>query len=313
MIVLILSTMLLVILYFSNYRLSNTLVLFVYSLYCMNLLFKILTIDIEKSTDYISYDSAFNKLANINFFNMLKSDIFEWLFRLLAWLITRISLDSTFFIFVILINLIFIISIYRFHKNKILSIFSLLIYTYSPLFLGMSTNILRQMLVISLITLVLTLFKEKRVINLLFPAIHLSSIVIVIFIYINNYIKIKYFVYFALICIILFITNINSMIFSSLPIVSDYTDQQSFTNYGGQPNRLDFLIFTLFIVLLSAILYKAKCLSIIWFKYSLFSASYYFMFGFQAFSERYAIYNWIMLIFLAPLVLQLLKRRIYYR
>ncbi|WP_411841613.1 EpsG family protein [Staphylococcus equorum] len=284
-----------------------------YFLFCFNLLFKILTKNLSESTDYITYLSAFNKLENLSFYNMLKSDIFEWLFRFMAWFTTQIFPNSVFLLFVLLINLILVISFYRFYENKILSIFSILIYTYSPLFFSMSTNILRQMLVISLILLVLTLYKEKKVINLIFPMIHLSSIVIVIFIYIHNFIKTKYFIYFTLICIILFITNINSMIFSSLSIVSDYTDQQSFTNYGGQPNRLDFLIFTLFIVLLSAILYKAKCLSIIWFKYSLFSASYYFMFGFQAFSERYAIYNWIMLIFLAPLVLQLLKRRIYYR
>lgn len=313
MILIFLITVLFMILYFFDYKLSKVISMLLYFLFCFNLLFKILTKNLSESTDYITYLSAFNKLENLSFYNMLKSDIFEWLFRFMAWFTTQIFPNSVFLLFVLLINLILVISFYRFYENKILSIFSILIYTYSPLFFSMSTNILRQMLVISLILLVLTLYKEKKVINLIFPMIHLSSIVIVIFIYIHNFIKTKYFIYFTLICIILFITNINSMIFSSLPIVSDYTDQQSFTNYGGQPNRLDFLIFTLFIVLLSAILYKAKCLSIIWFKYSLFSASYYFMFGFQAFSERYAIYNWIMLIFLAPLVLQLLKRRIYYR
>src|SRR5699024_8240605 len=111
----------------------------------------------------------------------------------------------------------------------------------------------------------------------------------------------------------LFVTNLNSRIFGSLPIVSDYTSQQTFENYGGQPNRLDFLIFTIFIVLVSLVLYKLKLISTLWLKYSLFSSSYYLMFAFQAFSERYAIYNWILLIFLLPLILQAIKSRFMYK
>src|SRR5699024_371709 len=179
-------------------------------------------------------------------------------FRVMSWLFMHFFPNSTFIIFVILINVILSISIYRFFDDKILSIFSLLIYTYSPLFFSMSTNILRQMLVISIIMLVLTLNKEKRWISLIFPTIHFSSIVFIIFIYFQKYIKVKYFVSIGVFCLFLFVTNLNSRIFGSLPIVSDYTSQQTFENYGGQPNRLDFLIFTIFIVLVSLVLYKLK-------------------------------------------------------
>lgn len=312
-IVLFLLILLLLLLFFSNLKFSSSISIIIFSLFVLNLIVKIFQMNIKESTDYLSYESSFNTIANLSFFEMLKTDIFEIMFRIISWFFVNVFENSTFIIFVILINLLLAISIYRFFDNKILSIFSLLIYTYSPMFFSMSTNILRQMLVISIIMLVLTLNKEKRWISLIFPTIHFSSIVFIIFIYFQKYIKVKYFVSFGVFCLFLFVTNLNSRIFGSLPIVSDYTSQQTFENYGGQPNRLDFLIFTIFIVLVSLALYKLKLISTLWLKYSLFSSSYYLMFAFQAFSERYAIYNWILLIFLLPLILQAIKRRFMYK
>lgn len=312
-IVLFLLILLLLLLFFSNLKFSSSISIIIFSLFVLNLIVKIFQMNIKESTDYLSYESSFNTIANLSFFEMLKTDIFEIMFRIISWFFVNVFENSTFIIFVILINLLLAISIYRFFDNKILSIFSLLIYTYSPMFFSMSTNILRQMLVISIIMLVLTLNKEKRWISLIFPTIHFSSIVFIIFIYFQKYIKVKYFVSFGVFCLFLFVTNLNSRIFGSLPILSDYTSQQTFENYGGQPNRLDFLIFTIFIVLVSLALYKLKLISTLWLKYSLFSSSYYLMFAFQAFSERYAIYNWILLIFLLPLILQAIKRRFMYK
>lgn len=312
-IVLFLLILLLLLLFFSNLKFSSSISIIIFSLFVLNLIVKIFQMNIKESTDYLSYESSFNTIANLSFFEMLKTDIFEIMFRIISWFFVNVFENSTFIIFVILINLLLAISIYRFFDNKILSIFSLLIYTYSPMFFSMSTNILRQMLVISIIMLVLTLNKEKRWISLIFPTIHFSSIVFIIFIYFQKYIKVKYFVSFGVFCLFLFVTNLNSRIFGSLPILSDYTSQQAFENYGGQPNRLDFLIFTIFIVLVSLALYKLKLISTLWLKYSLFSSSYYLIFAFQAFSERYAIYNWILLIFLIPLILQALKRRFIYK
>ncbi|MFL1421968.1 EpsG family protein [Staphylococcus ureilyticus] len=312
-IIITLALILLILLYFSNYKLSQSVSIIVFSLFFLNLIIKLLNKNLTESTDFLTYISVFNSIINLDFYNMIKTDIFEILFRVMSWLFMYFFPNSTFIIFVILINAILSISIYRFFDDKILSIFSLLIYTYSPLFFSMTTNILRQMLVISIIMLVLTLNKEKRWISLIFPTIHFSSIVFIIFIYFQKYIKVKYFVSFGVFCLFLFVTNLNSRIFGSLPIVSDYTSQQTFENYGGQPNRLDFLIFTIFIVLVSLVLYKLKLISTLWLKYSLFSSSYYLMFAFQAFSERYAIYNWILLIFLLPLILQAIKRRFMYK
>lgn len=312
-IVLFLLILLLLLLFFSNLKFSSSISIIIFSLFVLNLIVKIFQMNIKESTDYLSYESAFNTIANLNFIEMFKTNIFEIMFRIISWCFVNLFQDSTFLIFIILINIILSISIYRFFDDKILSNFSLLIYTYSPLFFSMSTNILRQMLVISIIMLVLTLNKEKRWISLIFPTIHFSSIVFIIFIYFQKYIKVKYFVSFGVFCLFLFVTNLNSRIFGSLPILSDYTSQQAFENYGGQPNRLDFLIFTIFIVLVSLALYKLKLISTLWLKYSLFSSSYYLMFAFQAFSDRYAIYNWILLIFLIPLILQALKRRFIYK
>lgn len=313
--ILVISLMiiLLILLYFSNYKLSNSISAILFSLFILNLLVKIFKKNLEESTDYLSYESAFNSIENLSFFEMLKTDIFEIMFRIISWFFVNVFENSTFIIFVILINLLLAISIYRFFDNKILSIFSLLIYTYSPMFFSMSTNILRQMLVISLILFVLTSSKKRKWISLIFPTIHFSSVVLIIFMYFQRYIKVKWFFYISFTCLFLFITNFNSKIFGSLPIVSDYTSQQTFKNYGGQPNRIDFLVFTIAIVILSILLYKLNLLSILWMKYSLFSASYYLIFAFQAFSERYAIYNWILLIFLIPLILQALKRRFIYK
>ncbi|WP_133170494.1 EpsG family protein, partial [Staphylococcus cohnii] len=206
------------------------------------------------STDYLSYVTAFNNIKNLDFYELIKVDIFEVGFRFISWIFINTFSNSTFTtftIFVILINIILATSIYRFFENKILSVFSLLIYTYSPLFLDMSINILRQMLVISVIMLVLTLKKEKKWISLTFPILHLSSVVLVPFMFFQKKINVKYFAYFCLICLFMFITNLNSKLFGSLPIVSDYISQQAFESYGGQSNRLDFLFLIIMVVLLS--------------------------------------------------------------
>ncbi|WP_225489381.1 EpsG family protein [Staphylococcus xylosus] len=312
-IILFLLILLLLLLYFSNLKFSSSISIIVFTLFVLNLIVKIFQTNIKGSTDYLSYESAFNTIANLNFIEMFKTNIFEIMFRIISWCFVNLFQDSTFIIFIILINIILSISIYRFFNDKILSIFSLLLYTYSPMFFYMSTNILRQMLVISIILFVLTLKKERKWISFLFPTIHFSSIVFIIFMFFHKYVKVKYFVYVSAISLLLFVTNLNSKIFSSLPIVSEYSSQQFFENYGNQPNRFDFLIFTIFIIILCFVLYKFKLISILWLKYSLFSASYYFIFAFQAFSERYAIYNWILFIFLIPLLLEAIKRRLTYK
>ncbi|MFJ1813963.1 EpsG family protein [Staphylococcus saprophyticus] len=314
MIFLLISVILLfLLLYFGNYKLSSPVSLTLYCLLIVNLILKIFTYNFNESTDYMTYLSSFNKLSNLDFTGMISSDIFEWLFRTLSWFMIFIFPNSLFLVFVLIINLVLAVAIYRFHSNKILSFLSILIYTYLPLFFDMSTNILRQMLVLSLIVFILTINNRKRWVSIIFPAIHLSSIVIVIFIFIQNKIKLKYFVFLFIISIFLFAFNLNSKIFSALPIVSYYNSPQNFALYGGEGNRIDFFILTICVVLISILIYRKKYISILWLKYSLLSASYYFIFAFQAFSDRYAIYNWILLILLLPILLKIIKGRIIYK
>src|SRR5699024_165524 len=155
---------------------------------------------------------AFNNIINLDFYNMMKTDIFEILFRVMSWLFMYFFPNSTFIIFVILINVILSISIYRFFDDKILSNFSLLIYIYSFLFFSMINNILSQIHVISIIMFIITLNKEKICIIFIFSIIHFSSIVFIIFIYFHKYIKVKYFVIFGVFCLFLFVTDLNSRI-----------------------------------------------------------------------------------------------------
>ena len=142
MIFLLISVILLfLLLYFGNYKLSSPVSLTLYCLLIVNLILKILTYNFNESTDYMTYLSSFNKLSNLDFTGMISSDIFEWLFRTLSWFMIFIFPNSLFLVFVLIINLVLAVAIYRFHSNKILSFLSILIYTYLPLFFDTKTNV----------------------------------------------------------------------------------------------------------------------------------------------------------------------------
>lgn len=303
-----LMLILILILYFSRYKFDTIIIFGIYIYFSIYLMVKIIFYPIKMSSDYNSYVSSFKSIEKLHILELLKNDTFEPIFRILSWLLINVFYENTYLVIVIIINLVFLISLYKLFDDKNLAIISLFCYIYIPLFFPMTTNILRQMLVISLLLLLLSLSKKYRKLVFFLPFIHVSSLIFTLFIFIQNKIKIKYLYIFTIISILCFLTNLNTFIFSDLMSIKIYTSDNTFENYGNKGNRIDFFLLTLFVLILSSLLYKNKLLSKLMFRYSLISACFYFCMGYQAFSERYAIYNWILLLVFIPKLLIIIKK-----
>lgn len=239
---------------------------------------------------------------------------FEILFRLLAWgLLVFFEPETTHKLFIIIINIIVLISFYKFFDNKFYSIVSLLVYLHTP-FLSISSNILRQSLALSLILLTFTIKKTlvQKLLLILIPFIHASSWPIVLYLLLKEAISQKLLIIIYLLSIVLFLTSTNVLIFGGFELLSDYNNIETFTAYGAGGNRKDFFAATLFLTLISIFLYKKDIISAYFINYLLAASSYFYMMGFQAFSDRYAIYVWyfIPIIFTHVLIIILEKRGI---
>lgn len=301
---------LLLIIYFSKLNLSKGILTPIYVFYVANMFYELFKKNITGSTDYIAYSVAFGDISFSSFKYILNVPVFEPLFRIMAWILLHITPNSTFVIFVLMINIIIVIGLYRFFEDKNLAIFALVFYSYSPMFLGMSTNIIRQMLVISLILLMFNIQGWKKIWLFILPFIHTSSILVVLIFIVNKYLKVKYAIAIFSVTVLLFLSNLNQKLFGSLSLFSEYTSVQTYRAYGGSGNRIDFLVFTILIISFGYFLYKYKLISSTFVKYLLLSGSVFALLGFQAFSERIAIYNWFFLIVLVPYIFPLIKRRI---
>ncbi|MCE4950833.1 EpsG family protein [Staphylococcus hominis] len=303
---------LLIVLYINNYSLSRILSLIIYILFMVNLFLIILKLNINEATDYKSYMLFFQTIKDISFVELLQIDYFEPIFKIVTWILLKFSIDNTYFLIVLLTNLLFCIGFYKFFENKILSITSLYLYSNFSFFLIMSSNILRQTLVIALIIIIISNYKKHKFLIPFLPFIHLSSLPILLFLIVHKWVKIKYIIITLFISLIFFLTNINSFIFGKMAFISEYNNKYIFEYYGETGNRMDFFILTLMIILFSVFLYKFKYISHFIFKYTLITGIYFYLFGFQAFSERLAIYNWYLIIIFIPLLLKILKKENYY-
>ncbi|WP_262586411.1 EpsG family protein [Staphylococcus sp. IVB6181] len=302
--------LLLIVIYLSHIQLSKGIAFCIYMIFTANLFYVLFEKQITSATDYEAYQIAFEDIKDTDFVHIFTLDIFEPLFRIIAWLLLQGFQEYTFIIIVVIINLLIAIGIYHFYDDKNLALFALIFYTYSPIYLTMSTNIIRHLLVISLVIVMFHFKKWKKLWFLLLPLIHTSSILIVPILMLSRYIRVRFaFISFGL-SILLFLTGINQKIFGQLSIFKEYTSAQFYYLSGSSGNRLDFLVFTILIVILGLGLYLTKIITADLMKYLLLSGTEFGLFGFQAFSDRIAIYNWCFLIVLAPYMLVLIKKNI---
>lgn len=301
-------TLLIIIIYFSRITLSKGMLSCVYLYFIGNMYYELIKKGVTNSSDYSNYLSAFSEIKNIEFRHIFELKIFEPIFRMIAWLLLHIVGEYTFVTIVLTINLLIAIGIYLFYADKNLAIFALVFYTYSPIFMPMSTNIVRQMLVISLIFIIFRLKSYIKLWVLILPFIHSSSIIILPIILLHRFIRLSVAIVLLGISILLFISGLNQKIFGGLSIFKQYTSQEFYQLSGFAGNRLDFLAFTLFIIFIGFILYRTTIISVRLMKYLLLTGTAFCLFGFQAFSDRIAIYNWCFLILLVPYLMLLIRR-----
>lgn len=304
----ILIVVLLIIIYFSRFNLNNQILLCIYIYWSLYLLIKIMTSPLEKATDYRTYISAFNKIQESSIFELLSLNIFEPLFRIFAWILLNLFTNNTYIIIVLIINLIFAFAIYNLFEDKILSTLGIVFYIYNPLFLSMSTNILRQMIVIGLILLILRNKHKFTLLKVSLPLVHFSSLPIAIFFMIHRLISLKILFFITMISCILFLSNLNSYILGDILSINNYSTELSFKNYGNSGNRNDFFILTTLVLCLSIFMYKKNIISSFMLKYTFLSTTLYYLMGYQAFSERFAVYNWILLLIFVPNILVLIRK-----
>ncbi|WP_436891275.1 EpsG family protein [Mammaliicoccus sciuri] len=304
---------LLIVIYFSRFKLNDIILLFLYFYWSVYLLYLVITFPIEKATDYYSYLSSFNIIQKTSIYDLFSLSLFEPLFRIIAWILLNIFSNNAYLVIVVIINIIIIIAIYINFHNKILPSFAIAIYIYLPLFLPMSTNILRQMLVVSLILLILGGKNRFRIINFCLPFIHMSSLIITIYLLFAKRINLKLLYCITGASAILFLSSTNTFIFGHILSINYYSSDAIFKHYGNIGNRPDFFIITTFILALSVLLFKKKLINIYIFKYTLVTSAFYFCMGYQAFSERFAIYNWILLLIFIPNLLELIKKGVKFK
>lgn len=298
----------LLLLYFNNYRLSKLLSITICIVYTSNLFLLILDKGIEQATDYKAYTAFFQVIKNKTFIELVQLNYFEPIFKLLSWILLKFTNENAYILLVLLINSLLCIGIYKYFENKILSIITIFLYSNITFFLVMSTNIIRQTLVISLLFIIIANYNKYKSLIIILPFIHVSALPISLFLLVNKYLKIKHLMYLLFISILLFLTNLNSIILGKITFISEYNNVEIFEFYGGEGNRYDFCIFTLVILLLSVFLYKRGYLSLFMLKYTSFTGIYFYLFGFQAFSERIAIYNWYLIILFIPLLINTFKK-----
>jgi len=317
--IVIYSSILIILLFLKVFKVnfSKSILLSIYIIFAVNLLLKLVYYPLNESTDYLTYQLFLNDLKQINLSEVWFYNHFEIAFRYICWILVKMFDNNTFFVLVFITNLIIIIALYRTFEDRMNSIIAIYIYMYAPLLFEMSTNIIRQSLVIALILLILTIkSKYKFILVVILPFIHSSSLIFSIYFIFHKYFKTKFMVIITILSALLFLTGTNRIIFTTLGFHSEYTDitttlYENVKNRTG--NRIDFFILTTVSTFIGYYLYRKKKLNTYIFKYVLLSSILFYCIGFQGFSDRLAIYNWWSLLICIPLFINYIlegKRKI---
>mgnify|MGYP006999603192 CR=1 FL=1 len=111
--------LLLIVIYLSHIQLSKGIAFCIYMIFTANLFYVLFEKQITSATDYEAYQIAFEDIKDTDFVHIFTLDIFEPLFRIIAWLLLQGFQEYTFIIIVVIINLLIAIGIYHFYDGKI--------------------------------------------------------------------------------------------------------------------------------------------------------------------------------------------------
>lgn len=232
------------------------------------------------------------------------------LFFFLQWCIAQFT-DSISIFLIIIWGIIYfnIVSSLRklFDSSDVLFVF----FSYATFFIFFSyvLNTMRQGLAISFLIVALSamIYKKKNwtfILSIIIaPIIHITALPISLCLLLLRWFKIKLLPVFLLwvASILLFISGYNSALFKGVQskLINTYTSDYALGRYSGLTNRVDFLLFSVFIALIAFVIWRyilkkdteyEKLLI-----YYLLANSYFLCLGFIAFSDRIAAYSWFII------------------
>jgi len=278
--------------------------------------------DVSLGTDMARYLRAFSTMGHMTFTETIQYFSMEPLFLFLQWILSKISTNPDLYVKFITFFSIFILvltsrNLFSDH-NSIFFIFSYLSF---PFFYSYLYNGTRQGLSMLVLLLAISLwlnskksFRKQKIFILLIVAclFHYSAIPIAIlyFIVINTNISLKKYIIAWISFVLLFITDLNTIIMN-IPIISNIDFVQAYSSYElinafGEGNKTNFLVFSMFFLILAIYfvhkydLDQVKQVNYVYIiKFYIAFNIFYLLFGFVAYSNRISAYSW----YLIPLLI----------
>lgn len=285
---------------------NNALLVFLFLLFSIS----IYNVEIQATPDLSNYFNRFSRLDGLKLTDLNFNLGEEPLFDLLQWLIVNTTGSFNFFLvtawLIIFLNITF--SVKRmFPANYIL--FVLFSFSCYFIFFSYILNTMRQGLAISFIILAISLLITNRDKMLFYlsivaaPLFHISALPISVVLLITRFfdVKLKYILTAWVGAIFLFVTNLNSLLFSRFnhTLMDSYTSEGVLSSYSST-NRLDFLLFSVFFGVLFLLASKfffnhqnKEYSELI--KYYLILNTYFLCLGFIGFSDRVASFSWMLI------------------
>lgn len=265
--------------------------------------------------DTLAYTSSFTKMRYLSFTESFQFFGGEKLFNVIVWLTAQVSGNPR--VFLLVICCLFLLPFLK-TLNKLFLPWqaTLMLFTYLnfPFFVSYTQNTIRQGVALALFMYAIALWlkheksKKYYFILLVTPFIHWACLPFSLILFFSAKIKLRLRVLYGIwgVLAIFFITNLNISLARPfqkiIPNLGDYTGSATLMAYGGKVNRIDFLLFSAFLIALVSFLYfyvhRDETYKNMIKIYVMFN-SVFLLLGFVAFSDRIAIYSW----FLAPLLL----------
>lgn len=262
--------------------------------------------------DRYVYNMYFMEVKNLSFAEANEIYSFEPLFHVLSKSISYLT--SNIQIYYVLVYAVFFFSLFKGvglilkNSNKYVIILLYLNYTF---YYAYVFNGIRQGIALTLIILLIGYGINRKPIMMMVTAIcaflfHYSSLpllVSLIIIYRYQDLKIRNLIILFIFFSMLFITDLNKIMFSSIDyyIFGSYTSSELIEVYGSS-NQISFLLFISFFLLIFSFplkeFKKVNGYVFLYKAYIVFSI-YFLAFGYIAYSNRLSIYSW----FLIPLIM----------
>lgn len=291
-----------------NNRFTNKMVLWIFML----ILTYYITFREYRFSDAGHYVYRYKEFGTLSLSNSLDRYPGDPLFLILQWVLAK-AFESP-LIFLIVFWLAFALFFMKFISRLFQDNFSRLIIFFSyasfPFFFSLATNVMRQGLAtgILLIALVYYLRSERAPYLLLLligaSLMHWSAIPFSIIVLLLHKFKIslKAALFVWIVTALLFATDMQQAIMGRflpyIPKSEVYLSSYAIDAYSGGTNRIDFFLFSFFWIVLALLINKFYFTSLEYQRlitiYTLFN-SVFLLLGFIAYSDRIALYSWILI------------------